>query len=71
MMKIYNALMGVKQAADQIRTTRGITEENRDEAVQQLKNLSSAVRLSTDVGATRYDIVCAVAGKVSEYLKES
>jgi hypothetical protein len=70
MMKIYNALLKVKQAADPLRTTRGITEENRDEAVGHLENLMSAVKLSLDAGATRYDMVCSVAGKVPEYLKE-
>lgn len=69
-MKIYKALLKVKQAADPLRTTRGVTEENRDEAVQNLEALMSAVKLSLDAGATRYDMVCAVAGKVPEYLKE-
>lgn len=69
-MKIYNALLKVKQAADPLRTTREVTEENRDEAVQNLESLMSAVKLSLDAGATRYDMVCAVAGKVPEYLKE-
>lgn len=69
-MKIYNALLKVQQAADPLRTTRGITEENRDEAVRNLENLLSAVKLSLDAGATRYDMVCSVAGKVPAYLKE-
>lgn len=70
MMKIYEALLKVKQAADPLRTTRGITEENRDEAVQHLEELLSSVKLALDSGATRYDMVCSVAGKVPEYLKE-
>jgi len=69
-MKVYEALLKVKQAADPLRTTRGITEENRDEAVQQLEGLMSSVKLALDAGATRYDMVCSVAGKVPEYLKE-
>ena len=69
-MKIYEALLKVKQAADPLRTTRGITEENRDEAVRNLEGLMSAVKLSLDAGATRYDMVCSVAGMVPEYLKE-
>lgn len=71
MMKIYNALLKVKQAADPLRTTRGITEENRDEAVQNLEDLMSAVKLSLEAGATRYAMVCAVAGEVPDYLKEA
>jgi len=71
MMKVYETLLKVKRAADPLRTTRGITEENRDEAVQQLQALMSAVKLSLDAGATRYEMVCSVAGKVPEYLKEA
>ena len=70
-MKTYEALLKVKQAADPLRTTRAITEENRDEAVQELVTLMTAVKLATDSGATRYDVVCSVAGRVPEYLKES
>lgn len=69
-MKIYEALLKVKQAADPLRTTREVTEENRDEAVQNLESLMAAVKHSLDAGATRYDMVCSVAGKVPEYLKE-
>lgn len=68
-MKIYNALLKVKQAADPLRTTNTITTENRDEAVRDLETLMAAVKLATDIGATRYDVVCSVAGQVPEYLK--
>lgn len=70
-MKLYNALLMVKQAADPLRTTNSITEENRDEAVRELEALMTAVKLATDTGATRHDVVCAVAGTVSDYLKGS
>ena len=70
-MKIYEALLEVKQAADPLRTTRGITEENRDEAVKHLEELLSSVKFALASGATRYDMVSAVAGDVPAYLKEA
>jgi biotin synthase-like enzyme len=71
MMKIYEALLKVKQAADPLRTTQGITPENRDEAIQHLEELLTSAKSAIDAGATRYDMICAVAGKVPEYLKEA
>lgn len=69
-MKIYESLLKVKKAADPLRTVRGITMENRDEAVQHLEVLMASVQSALSFGATRYDTVRAVAGEVSDYLKE-
>lgn len=69
-MKIYEALLKVKNNADPLRTTRAVTEENRDEAVQHLEALLSSVKLALDSGASRYEMLCSVAGSVPAYLKE-
>lgn len=69
-MTLYECLQDVAKYANPIATVRGITSENRQEAVDQFEKLMYAISQARKSGASEYDITEAVGGRVATYLKE-
>lgn len=69
-MTLYDSLQKVALYAKPIATVRGITSENRKQAVDQFEELMYAIALARRSGASEYDITEAVSGRVAAYLKE-
>lgn len=69
-MTLYESLHEVAKYAKPIASVRGITSENRRQAVDQFENLMYAIAIARRSGASEYDITEAVGGRVANYLRE-